>query len=433
MITKFLTRNVPFNNKQTFAKVILATLFLLIAQNNGVAQEVSLDRIAAVVNNDVVMFSEVRQVANRIVRKTPDASKLTNKQLIKEALDHLIMTRLQIQKAKQLGIKIDDNDVNNALLSIAKQNNLNLEQFRVALKREGMNYNQFRESIREKIQLDVLSKRQKSSSSKITEDEVDDLIKSESYRLNKEVQYHLQDILIPAPNGISVSQFNASHIKANKLRTQLLGKAEFLNQKVLTKYQAKGKGLGWKSSSQLSPAYMRTLSLMQPGEISPIVRDPQGFHIFKLIEQKGGKRQITQKAHVRHILIAADIPQARIKLLQLRQKILAGNDFAKLAKSHSADKGSATKGGDLGTVDPSVFVPPFANAVKSLPLNSLSQPIQTKFGWHLIQVLSRSNSDQTRDSLKAQAQALLSNQKQSDKYKHWLKDLRANAYIEYRL
>ncbi len=398
--------------------------------SKAIAQDIPLDRIAAVVNSDVVMLSEVRSVAARLKKSNPE---MDNRSLIKEALDQLIMIRLQLQKAKQSGIKIDDTIVNEAVQSIAKQNKLNLEQFRVALAKEGIDYKTFRQNIREKLSLDALRKRQQGRRNVITEQEVDDLIKSESYSLNKDVQYQLQDVLVPAPNGISVKQFNAAYNKANKLRQKLLAKQQFLASPMLKKYHASGKDLGWKTINTLSPAYVRTLSLMQVGEISPLVRDPKGLHILKLLDKKGGQRKVTQQVHVRHILIPADDPKGRIKALQIRQQIQAGKNFAEMAKQFSSDKGSAAKGGDLGTVRPDVFVPPFANAVRSLAVNALSQPVKTRFGWHLIQVLERSTSDQTRDALKAQAQALIGNKKQTDQYKLWLKGLRDNAFVEYRL
>lgn len=435
MIFKRLERSIV---KHGVSNSLLAGLVFIItstlAFSNVSADEVPLDRIVAVVNNDVVMLSEVRSIVNRATKKQSGSALASNNpKFIKEALDHLILTRLQVQKAKQMGIKIDDTRVDEAMLSIAKQNKLSLAQFRTALIKEGMDYKQFREKIREKIQIDTLKQRQKSRRNTISETEVDNLIKSESQRLNKDVQYHLQDILISAPNGVSVARFNAAYKKANQLRNKLLGQPSFLIAKTLKKYNVSGQDLGWQSTGQLSPAYARALSLMQTGEISPVVRDAKGFHLLKMVAQKGGQRKITQRAHVRHILISANDPQARVKILQLRQKILAGEKFAVLAKQHSADKGSALKGGDLGTVDPSVFVPPFANAVNTLSIKSLSQPVQSKFGWHLIQVLDRVKSDQTRDALKAQAQTLISKKKQSDKYNSWLQGLRDNAFIEYRL
>ncbi|HIQ14750.1 MAG TPA: molecular chaperone SurA [Leucothrix sp.] len=415
-------------------RLILTLSFLLItlfALSSVQARDVPLDKIAAVVNNDVVMLSEVLQTARKI--KESGNTRLSDSELVKKVLEKLILEKIQVQKAKEIGVKIDNVALNEAMQRIAAQNKLNLEQFRVALKGEGLNYKDFRETIREKLYIDTLKKRQQGRNKKISENEVDSLIQSESLTLNKDVQYHLVDILFPAPNGISVKQFNARYKQAQNLRKRLLAKSDKLSQAIIAKAGASKKDLGWKSSQSLSPVFLRTLSLMGEGELSNVVRDAVGFHILKLVEQRGGKRKITQQAQARHILISNDTPNAKLKATQIRNKILAGESFAKLAQLNSADKGSAANGGDLGMVDPAGFVPPFANAVRTLPLNTLSQPIKTRFGWHLIEVLERKTTDQTREALKLQAQSLISDKNKSEEYNNWLQGLMDEAFIEYRL
>lgn len=415
-------------------RLILTLSFLLItlfALSSVQARDVPLDKIAAVVNNDVVMLSEVLQTARKI--KESGNTRLSDSELVKKVLEKLILEKIQVQKAKEIGVKIDNVALNEAMQRIAAQNKLNLEQFRVALKGEGLNYKDFRETIREKLYIDTLKKRQQGRNKKISENEVDSLIQSESLTLNKDVQYHLVDILFPAPNGISVKQFNTRYKQAQNLRKRLLAKSDKLSQAIIAKAGASKKDLGWKSSQSLSPVFLRTLSLMGEGELSNVVRDAVGFHILKLVEQRGGKRKIAQQAQARHILISNDTPNAKLKATQIRNKILAGESFAKLAQLNSADKGSAANGGDLGMVDPAGFVPPFANAVRTLPLNTLSQPIKTRFGWHLIEVLERKTTDQTREALKLQAQSLISDKNKSEEYNNWLQGLMDEAFIEYRL
>ena len=415
-------------------RLILALSFLLItlfALSSVQARDVPLDKIAAVVNNDVVMLSEVLQTARKI--KESGNTRLSDSELVKKVLEKLILEKIQVQKAKEIGVKIDNVALNEAMQRIAAQNKLNLEQFRVALKGEGLNYKDFRETIREKLYIDTLKKRQQGRNKKISENEVDSLIQSESLTLSKDVQYHLVDILFPAPNGISVKQFNARYKQAQNLRKRLLAKSDKLSQAIIAKAGASKKDLGWKSSQSLSPVFLRTLSLMGEGELSNVVRDAVGFHILKLVEQRGGKRKIAQQAQARHILISNDTPNAKLKATQIRNKILAGESFAKLAQLNSADKGSAANGGDLGMADPAGFVPPFANAVRTLPLNTLSQPIKTRFGWHLIEVLERKTTDQTREALKLQAQSLISDKNKSEEYNNWLQGLMDEAFIEYRL
>ena len=395
------------------------------------AQEIVLDKIAAVVNNDIIMASDLKRIVIRI--KRAGKTQLSDQELVQKVLDKMILEKIQVQKAKEIGIKIDNVALNQAMLSIAEQNKLNLEQFRVALIKEGIDYKQFRESIRDKLYSDALKKRQKRGKKTISENEIDDLIRSESYTLNQGVRYHLLDILIPAPNGISVQEFNTRLKRAQSLRRVLLASPDKLSESHIKKMGASKRDLGWKEAKTLNPASIRALSLMSVGELSNIVRDSAGFHILKLIEQQGGKRKLTQQARVRHILIPADDPKAKLKATQLRNKILSGEDFAKLAKQYSADKGSALDGGNLRMSNPDSFVPPFANAVRTLPLNTLSHPIQTRFGWHLIEVLERKTSDQTREALKQQAQKLISEKNQSEEYNNWLQGLRDEAFVEYRL
>jgi len=427
MITKRFLQH--FTHKVLFTGLCLF-LFTSITQ----AREVELDRIAAVVNDDVIMFSEVKRNALRAKQSTQ--GKIPDNVLIKDALESLILQKVQLQRAKEIGIIIDDAAVNRAMQSIAEQNKLNLPQFKVALAKEGINYKSFRNNLRNKLYLEALKRRQQNSSAAISEVEVDDLIKSQSLQLNKDVQYQLIDILVPAPNGTSVQQFNRLLKQTQNLRKQLLALSSKPSQSsdpIIKKMGGIKTDLGWKSTQSLSPAFVRTLSLMGKGELSNVVRDQRGFHILKLIDQRGGERKLTQQARVRHILIPSTDPQAKLKATILRNKILAGEDFATLAKKNSVDKGSAEDGGNLGMMDPSAFVPPFANAVRNLPLNTISQPIQTRFGWHIIEVLERKTSDQTREALKLQAQSLISKDKQKNSYNNWLQGLRDEAFVEYRI
>ena len=411
--------------------ILLAGLLFSTLGIAAQTQEIALDEIAAIVNNDVVMYSEVRRAALRAKQGTK--GQFSDKTLIKDALESLILQKIQLQRAKEIGIVIDDAAVNNAMLSIAEQNKLNLTQFKVALGQEGIDYKSFRENIRNKIYLDTLRKRQQNSNKSISDFEIDELIQSQSHRLNKDVQYQLIDVLIPAPNGTTVQQFNRLLSQAQSLRKQLLVKSSQLSAPIIKRMGATSTDLGWRSAQSLSPAYLRTLSLMGAGELSKIVRDERGFHILKLVAQRGGERKLTQLARVRHILIPSTDPQAKLKATVLRNKILAGEDFATLAKKNSADKGSAQNGGKLGMVAPSSFVPPFAKAVRSLPLKSLSQPIQTQFGWHILEVLERKTSDQTREALKLQAQSLITKEKKSDGFNNWLQGIRDEAFVEYRI
>ena len=417
---------------QLLAMSVYMSLVLLLCSfysASAQAEERTLDSIAAVVNSDVIMVSEVRTAAQQVQAK--QSAEMSQRQLFKEVLEKLIMDKIQVQKAKAIGIKIDDAAVDSAMLTIAKQNNLDPQQLRTAIIKEGLNYKVFRESIRDRLYTDNLRKRQQGRNSVIGENEVDTLIQAESYNLSKDVQYELVDIVIPN-NASSVKQFNINLKRAQNLRNKLLLNKN-LSPAVIAKMGATKKNLGWKNAETLSPVFSRTLSLMGEGELSNVIRDRQGFHILKLVNQRGGKRQQTQEARVRHILISDEDPKAKLKVTQLRNKILAGESFKALAIKHSADKGSAANGGELPMSNTSNYVPPFQEATNTLTLNTISQPVKTKFGWHIIEVLERKVSDKTRESIKNQAKQLVGSKKSDEKLKNWLKSLRDEAFVEYRI
>lgn len=417
-----------FKHKSLFT--LKSLILCLLLSQNSLAQDIPMDAIAAVVNNDIIMVSEVKETAAKI--KDPKIRQLPQRQLFKEVLDKLIMDKVQVQHAKQIGIKIDDAALDQAMTSIAKQNNLDLQQFRVALIKEGYDYKTFRESIRDQLYRDTLQKRQQGRNASITESEVDDLIKSESKSLSRGTQYHIIDIHIPNKYGNSVQQFNNNLARAGQLRKRLLAKSS-ISDGVLKAAGATQKDLGFVSSDKLSPAFIRALSLMEEGELSNVVRDARGLHILKLVKRSGTANKKSQQVKARHILISKETPQGKVIATKLRNQILAGESFAKLAKQYSADKGSAKNGGELPTTSPSSYVPPFANAVSTLPVNTISQPIETKFGWHIIEVLERSFSDQNRDAIKLQAQSILGEQKKTKELNSWLQGLRDAAFIEYRV
>jgi len=418
-------------NNSNKSWVFFSLLFSLsiTASSSLKAAEQALDGIAAIVNSDVIMVSELKAAAKQVQSQQTD--EVTQQQLLKEVLEKLIMDKIQVQKAKAIGIKIDDAAVDAAMQTIAKQNNLDLQQLRLALIERGLNYKDFRESIRDRLYSDNLRKRQQGRNNDIGENEIDDLIQSESFNLSKNTQYKLIDITVPN-NTNSVKQFNVNLKRAQNLRNKLLLNKN-LSSPEIAKMGATKKDLGWQNAETLSPAYSRTLSLMGEGELSTVIRDPQGFHILKLVKQRGGKRQKTQEAQVRYILINNENPKAKLKVTQLRNKILAGESFSQLANKHSDDKGSAKNGGELPMTNTANYVPPFALAVNTLALNSVSQPVKTKFGWHIIEVLDRKSSDKTRESIKNQAKQLVGTKKREDELKNWLKTLRDEAFVEYRI
>lgn len=406
---------------------VISLLFSIAALPANAEEAASLDRIAAVVNNDVIMLSEAQHRAQ--ILKAP----------LKQAIDELIMERLQTQKAVAAGIQVDDVILNKAVENVARQNNLDLPAFQQALQQEGIHYDDFRAQTKRKLMIDALRKRQMQGNVKVSEQEVNDLITSQTDSLTKGERFNLQHILIAVPTGTPVAQVNAARERAEKLRRRLLSGADFtqLAQMESDSYAAKNGGnLGWQEAEKLPASFNRILAIMQPGEISEVVRDSQGFHILKLLERQGGKRQMAMSTHVRHILVSTvnqPDEQAKQKIDAIYQQLQQGADFGALARQNSDDSGSGAKGGDLGWISPGQTVAPFEQTMNQTALNAMSMPFKSEFGWHILQVLERNQTDQTNTVLRDKATEFLGDRKAEEQYQAWLQSLRNDAYIDYRI
>lgn len=426
--------------KQGYSWLMIALMILLfhsMIKAKVAANE--LDQIVAVVNNDIVMMSEVKKRVALLRQTNPKARGLSPRALEKEAIDDLILERLQVQQAKERGIEVDDLTLNRTVERIAKKNRLNLPQFRQALAREGIDYNDYREQIRNKMVTESLRKRQVDKRIRVSDQEIEDLIISQSAKLNQGMQYRLQHILVSAPNGTAVAVVNAARQKAEKLRKRVLTGEDFVTvARSHSDGQAAQNGgdLGWQSAEKLPASFNRVLSLLPIGAVSTVVRDPKGFHILKLLEKQGGKQTLVDAARIKHILVkvnnGAEQAAAQQKIQQIYQQLQAGANFAALAKQYSDDTGSAAKGGDLGWVSLKQLVPQFAKVAKQQPLNTLSRPFRSQYGWHVLSVLERKQEDRSGDKLKLQAEEFLGNRKLEEEYQVWLQRLRDEAYIEYR-
>ena len=403
--------------------------FILLALYSGITTAQPLDKIAVIVNNDVIMASQVYQLARQL-KSNPKAQALSEEVLIKEAVEQLIHRKLQLQKAKQIGLTVDDSNLNITMQQLAQKNKLSMEQFRIALGREGLDFNTFRESIRERIILAELRKMQLKRTSHVTNQQVNDLIANQSSQLSQGVDFKVQHIHLSAPTGTPLPKLLAVQKKAYALRHKLL----MAPSKDFAKY---AKATEWKSSTTYNKSQLRTLSLLEKGQISDVFQDPTGFHIIKLIDKRGVKQQVVSEYLVRHILIKST-PESndavlRQKLSLLREKIAAGSDFASMAKKYSQDTGSAIRGGSLGWSTADKYVPQFATVIKKTPLKQISQPFKSQFGWHILQVLDTKQNNRTEDLLRKRAKSLINNDKAQKDYENWVKQLRNDAFVEYRI
>ncbi|MGR6036412.1 MAG: peptidylprolyl isomerase [Candidatus Nitrosoglobus sp.] len=402
----------------------------------------SLDRIVAVVNEEIILESELAQMIHTVEAQlgAREAPLPPDDMLEKQVLERLIMQHLQLQLADRTGIRVGDETLNQALQHIAENNKLTLSQFRDVLEKDGFDFPAFRESIRKEIIVSQLHKREIDDHVTVSEAEIDNFLTTQKKQGNQDVQYHLAHILVAIPEAASPEEIQAAKARAEQILHQLQQEADF--QKVAIAYSdgqqaLEGGDLGWRKMGQLPTLFVDVVPKLQVGEVSPLIRSPSGFHIVKLVDRRGEEEQVITQTHARHILIRADEltsdQDIQLRLSQLRQRVLQGEDFSKLARAHSDDKASAIKGGDLGWVSPGQMIPRFEEVMLSLDPAEISKPFKTQFGWHVIQVLERRKQNMTEEFNRSKAQMEIRQRKIEEDLENWLRQLRDEAYVEYRL
>lgn len=421
---------------------LFAVLFAVVGLTPVVHAYQELDHIVAVVNNDVILESDLDKRL-KLVRQNLAEQQTTlppERQLRRQVLDRIILERLQLQLADQNNIQIDDETLNTNLRRIAQQNGMTLTEFRQVLDSEPGGYAAFREDFRNQMRINLLRKQMIGNRITVTDQEVDNLLANQSAFGAQNRAFHLGHILIATPEAASPEQVKAARQKAEEVLAKLHDGADFAETAVAYsdgQNALQGGDLGWRSPAQLPSLFADTVRDMKPGDISDLIRSPSGFHIIKLFETRGGDRHVVEQTHVRHILITpgqlVSDTAARDRLMQLKNRIEQGEDFATLARSHSQDKVSASKGGDLGWVSPGDLVPAFEETMNKLAPGQLSEPVHSRFGWHLIQVLERRKHDSTEDYRRARARELIRKRKTEEELQLWLRRLRDEAYVDIRL
>lgn len=400
-----------------------------------------LDRIVAVVEDDVILDSELRREVAQIAQRITDSNMALPPEFVlrRQVLEKLILEKLQRQLAERSGIQITEEILNNYLLDIARRNNMNLREFKRELERQGIGFQEFSENIRNEIIINQLRAKEIGSRIKVTDREIDHFLEANKSGQGN-VEYRLGHILIAVPEAASSSTIQRAKAKADETVQALRQGQDFAQtaMRLSDSGQAlKGGDLGWRTLAQIPTLFADTVKAMRQGEVSEPIRSPSGFHIIKLLDVKGGgmtdSHWVTQ-TQVRHILIKPndliDDEEARRRLLALRTRILNGEDFAALARAHSDDKASALKGGMLDWVSPGALVPAFEEAMNQLAINELSQPVQTMFGWHLIQVLGRERRDNSASYQREHAAEEIRKRKIEEETELWLRRLRDESYVE---
>lgn len=416
--------------------------FILLALGSGtaLAEPQQLDRIVAVVNDDVITRSELDQRINLVTQQLAQRATPPSRAAIeRQVLERMIMDRVQLQFAAQTALRVDDYQLERALQRIAQENKLSMADFRAAVERDGVKFARFREDIRNEIIISRLREREVDNRIVITDAEVDNLLASPT-RSKEDTEYDIAHVLVRVPDQASPEQLQERRARAEQARAALISNPNIAQ--VAASFSdapdaLSGGRIGWRTLAQLPNVFSEALTSMESGTVSPILRSPNGFHVFKLLEKRGKTgAQVEAQTHARHILIKTNElvseNDARSRLLQLKERIENGGDFGQFARLHSDDS-SASRGGDLGWVSPGDTVPEFESALNSLKIGQVSEPVQSPFGWHLIQVIERRSQDVSQEREKLTARRELRARKSEEAYQEWLRQLRDRAYVELRL
>jgi peptidyl-prolyl cis-trans isomerase SurA len=420
---------------------MLGLLALCIIQFN-VHAYVPLDRIVAVVNEDVIMQSELEAKVHTIRQQLQQqGSQLPPESVLeRQVLDKLVQNRIQLQIAEKTGIKVNDEALNRTISNIASENKVSLTQFRDILEQDGYNYEQFREDIRNEIALSQLRRRQVENRIVVTEKEIDNFLANQEHQGSIQTEVLISHILLALPAEATADEVEQVRLVASKVQKDLLAGADFAEtaKSVSDGGNAENGGdLGWRKMEEIPSLFADYIPDMKKGDISELIQSPSGFHIITIKDIKSDEEHIVQQTRARHILIKEDElttrKQAREKAKQLKTRIENGDDFGLLAKGNSDDPGSAINGGDLGWTTPGSLVPEFQKVMDNLEPGKVSKVFKTDYGWHILEVLERRNFDNSESLKRGKARAIIRERKLEESMQNWTRQIRDEAYVEYRL
>lgn len=422
-------------------RVLLVSALLIPQLALAVKMEV-LDSIAAVINDDVIMTSELDQRVDDVLKNiNSEGGKLPPTHIIRtQVLDRLIEENLQLSLGTRMGIRIDDTSLNEALSDIARNNGLTLEQFAAQIRSEDVDWANFREQIRNDIVLNQVRQRQVGQRIRVTEREIDRFLESEMGKQLFESEFRLGHILIQTPDGASPDDIDAAKKEADTVIAKLKQGGDFKEMAVSHSdgsYALKGGDLGWRPAAQWPSLFSDKAIKMQPGDITEPLRSGNGFHILKMLDRKGDTAKIVEQYHARHILIKPSTIRSadasRDLARDLHARVASGADMEKLAREYSDDPGSARNGGDLGWVSSGEMVGEFEKQMLSTPIGETSNVFETQYGWHFLRVDEKRNADMSEEFRRLKARQALQQRRYGEEVESWLREIRSEAYVDIRL
>ncbi len=426
----------------TTFKHLIASAILALSSSSAFAEPIALDRVAVVVNESIIMSSEVdqriRDIRAQLTARNaqlPPADVLAN-----QVKEQLIIESIQLQLAERQGIRISDSELNNTMNRIAQQNNLSLSDFRKALISEGRDYQQVRDQILREL---IISRVQQSNVNRrvsVTDQEVQNYLNSDLAKNQDRSEYLLSNILVALPSPASPDQIKTAQERANQLKTELDQGANFADLAVRSSdapNALNGGDLGWRKAQELPTQIFSAVSGLANGDVSKVVWTPSGFNLLQLRERRGDQATLVTETRARHILVAPSeirtSAQAQAFAEELYTRYNEGEPFEELARRYSDDPGSGSLGGELGWIQPGKMVVEFEQQMDKLAINEVSEPFESRFGWHIVQVQERRKQDFTTEMRENQARSEIRKRKYDEALSNWLRELRSEAYVDIKV
>ena len=428
------------NHCKTF-RSLLATMAisLLLLPINAHAELALLDRVVAIVDDDVVLHSELNQRMGAIINQIQQSGTQAPPEEIlrKQVLEQLISERLQLNMGYSAGIRVSDEEINQTIASVAANNNLSMEQYVAEIHASGSTMASVRQEIANEIIIMRVQQGRVMRRIRISEQELNNFLNSEEGRLVTSADVNIGQILFSVPSSANPDESVAIVDKLNDIEQQIKDGADFRQLAIANsddQSALQGGDLGWRKMAQLPGVFIEAVEAMEVGQVSQPIRSAAGFHLLKLYDRRGGGEKLIEQHFARHILVKPNQIRDEAPTIQLlkdlRQKVKEGEDFAALSKEHSEDPGSALKGGELGWSTPGMFVPEFEQTMSSIAINEVSEPFRSQFGWHILQVTDRRMEDFSENIMRNGAENLLRQRKFSEELQVWLQEIRDEAFIE---
>lgn len=397
---------------------------------------VEIDRVRVIVDDSLIMQSELDDRVNTVKRQM--AGQLPPDDILKEqVLERLILENIQLQMAERGGVQISDQQLTDTVKRIAKQNGMSIEQFSLALEKDGLSYRDAVEQIRTEMIISRVQKFQVNNRIKISEQDIDYFLASKAGKMASEAEYRLGHILISIPSQASPEAIKKARIKADEVLANIKSGKDFRQQAITNsngRNALKGGDLGWRKEAQLPSLFADAVTQLEVGGTSDPIKSASGFHIIQIMDKRGGATFLINQTKVRHILVMPNEirsdADAKARIDQVYNKLQNDGDFEKLAKEYSDDPGSAASGGDLGWVNPGDMVPAFDEAMNNSDIGKITTPFKSQFGWHILEVEGRKETDMGQQVQRNQIQQMLQARQFEEELPIWLRKIRSEAYID---